>query len=344
MIHLDILDVNSILHSAQNVESLNKERSYGCPTGALKVLFRRIAYLLSAGHHVICAFDSKTDRKIIMPEYKANRVKFPEVILQSDLAYKFLTDLNISCVKVNGFEADDLIYNICNKYHMKVPRIYIHSSDKDLAHNIVNTRVEILSVNSNSLNINFGNFVEVFAEHDFRTPKNMVTLKKVFLGDSSDNISPFSSYNGVSGVKLFKRVLESVKEYNVYDPMINRTEEFADIMIDSLELEESDNEELRKRMKIFFPKEMDCSELVEPVNLDSISELHLASVLKSMNCIEGLRSLNLRHSVNSNPNIDEALREFGRRFKNGEYHVDKNLSFDNEMFGLDDSSIFIRDL
>lgn len=344
MTYLDIIDVNSVLHSAHNVDSISTDRVCGCPNGALSVLFRKIAYLLSTDHHVICAFDSKTDRKTIIPEYKANRTKVPEVILQSELAYNLLTELNISCVKVDGFEADDLIYSLCNKYHMKIPRIYIHSSDKDLAHNITNTRVEILSVNSNSYNINYGNFVEVFAEPDFKTPLNMVTLKKVFLGDSSDNIKPFRSYKGTSGVKLFKRVLENVREYSVYDPLLNRTEEFADIMIDALELEEVDKVELKKRMKIFFPREAEHGELIEPVSIDSINVAHFGSVLRSIRCFEGLRSLRISSSAAPSTRVNEILMDYGRRFKSGEFHVDKNLSLSDELFGLDDSSVFIRDL
>lgn len=344
MVYLDIIDVNSVLHSAHNVDSISADRVCGCPTGALSVLFRKIAYLLSTDHHVICAFDSKTDRKTIIPEYKANRSKVPEVILQSELAYNLLTELNISCVKVDGFEADDLVYSLCNKYNMKVPRIYIHSADKDLAHNVINSRIEILSVNCNSLNINYGNFVEVFAEPDFKTPLNMVTLKKVFTGDSSDNIKAFRSYKGVSGVKLFKQVLELVREYDVYDPNLNRTEEFANILIDALGLEECDLEELQKRMKIFFPREIDHSELIEPVSIDSISVSHFGNVLRSIRCFEGLRSLRLASSISASPRVNEMLMDYGKRFKSGEFHVDKNLSLSDELFGLDDSSVFIRDL
>lgn len=344
MVYLDIIDVNSVLHSAHNVDSISTERVCGCPNGALVVLFRKIAYLLSIDHNVICAFDSKTDRSTILPEYKANRSKIPEVILQSELAYNLLTELNISCVKMNGFEADDLIYSLCNKYNMKVPRIYIHSSDKDLAHNIVNSRIEILSTNSNSLNINYGNFVEVFAEPTFRTPVNMVTLKKVFTGDSSDNIASFKSSRGVSGVKLFKQTLEVVKEYGVYDPNLNRTEEFANILIDSLTLEETDREELQKRMSVFFPREADHSELIEPVSIESINVSHFASVLRSLRCFEGLRSLRKPSSISPSTRVNEVLMDYGKRFKSGEFHVDKNLSLSDELFGLDDSSVFIRDL
>lgn len=344
MIYLDIIDVNSVLHSAHNVGSVSAERVYGCPTGALSVLFRKIAYLLSVDHHVICAFDSKTDRSTILPEYKANRTKVPEVVLQSELAYNLLNDLNVSCVKVNGFEADDLIYSVCNKYDGQVPRIYIHSSDKDLAHNIVNSRVEILTVNSNSYNISFNNFVEVFAEKDYRTPKNLVTLKKVFTGDKSDNINAFKSYKGVSGKKLFMQILDLVAEFDAYDPYLNRTQEFAEIMIGALDLTEVDKEELSKRFKVFFPRQAEDLDLVDPVNMSGINVNHFAGVLRSIRCFEGLRSLGMSASSVPNTAVNETLINYGNKFKSGEFHVDKNLSFNEEFFGLEDSSLFIRDL
>lgn len=344
MVYLDIIDVNSVLHSAHNVDSISVERASGCPSGALSVLFRKISYLLSSNHHVICAFDSKTDRKAIMTEYKANRNKVPEVILQSELAYNLLTDLNISCVKTNGYEADDLIYNICEKYIGEVPRIYIHSSDADLAHNIVNSRIEILAVNSNTYNINYNNFVEVFSEPDFRVPKNLITLKKVFLGDKSDNIGMFHSSKGTSGRKLFLRVLDQVREFDAYDPALNRTRGFAEIMIDTLSLTEDDKKELSKRMDIFYPKDIELDSLVEPVGLTSINTTHFAGVLRSIRCFEGLRSLGLSASAVPSTKVTEKLIDYGRRFKSGEFHVDKNLSFGNDLFNLEDSSIFIREL
>lgn len=344
MVYLDIIDVNSVLHSAHNVENVSKERVCGCPNGALITLFRKIAYLLSVDHHVICAFDSKTDRSTILPDYKANRSKVPEVILQSELAYNLLSELNISCVKVNGFEADDLIYSICEKYDMKVPRIYIHSSDKDLAHNITNSRVEILSTNSNSFNIYYSNFVEVFAEPDYRTPLNMVTLKKVFTGDSSDNIKAFKSHKGISGKKMFKQILDAVDSYGVYDPYLNRTQDFAEIMFDAVGIDEVDKDELRKRMQVFYPRQVDPSELIEPVSIDSINVNYLGSVLRSIRCFEGLRSLRVSSSVSPNTKVNEMLMDYGKKFKSGEFHVDRNLSMSEELFGLDDSSVFIRDL
>lgn len=344
MVYLDIIDVNSILHSANNVETLASERANGCPNGGLIALFRKIAYLLSDDHYVICAFDSKTDRQTILKDYKANRTKVPEVILQQELAYNLLNDLNISCVKVDGYEADDLIYNLVNKYDGKVPRIYIHSCDKDLAHNVLNTRVEILTVNSNGYNINYNNFVEVFAEKDLRTPKTMITLKKVLMGDKSDNIRSFSSSTGASGKKLFRKVLAMVNEFDAYDPYLNRTREFAEIMIDALNLPENDKKELNKRMDVFFPKEISLSELVEPVSLDGINVRYFGGVLRAIRCFEGLRSLDISSSVAPNPKVNEMLMDYGRRFKSGEFHVDKNLSFDEDFFGLDDSSVFIREL
>lgn len=344
MVYLDIIDVNSVLHSANNVETIGSQRVSGCPNGALVVLFRKVAYLISIGHHVICAFDSQTDRRTILPEYKANRTKVPEVILQEELAYNFLNDLNISCVKVNGYEADDLIYNLCQKYDLKVPQIYIHSSDKDLAHNIVNSRVQIKSVNSNSYNINFNNFVEVFAEKDFRTPKTMVTLKKVFLGDTSDHVGAFTSSKGISGKKFFLKILDMVKEFDAYDPYLNRSREFAEILMDGLDLTESDRIMLGKRMDVFFPREYGQSDLVEPVDKKSINIALFGSMLRALRCFEGLRSLDLNFSIQPNPRVSETLINYGKRFKSGEFHVDKNLSLDEELFGLDDSSVFIREL
>src|SRR5215471_13934412 len=64
------------------------------------------------------AFDSRTPtfRHKMYGEYKANRQKTPEDLHeQVPLVEEFLTSLGIQCLKVEGFEADDIIATLAEK-------------------------------------------------------------------------------------------------------------------------------------------------------------------------------------------------------------------------------------
>jgi DNA polymerase-1 len=63
-------------------------------------------------------FDSrvKTFRHEMYPEYKANRQKTPDDLHeQVPLVEEFLTELGVQCLKVDGFEADDVIAALVEK-------------------------------------------------------------------------------------------------------------------------------------------------------------------------------------------------------------------------------------
>jgi len=89
----------------------------------------RSSFLLAA------VFDSRTPtfRHKMYPEYKATRQKAPdELHAQVPLVEEFLAALNISALRVDGFEADDIIATLAKKCREEKRQCYIISSDKDL--------------------------------------------------------------------------------------------------------------------------------------------------------------------------------------------------------------------
>ena len=338
---LDIIDVNSVLHSAQHVKAISGDRVRGCPVSGIKLITRKISYLLSTHSHVVCAFDSKTTRKVIMPEYKSGRKKNPEVILQAKLLYELLTKAGVTCIKMNDMEADDIIFNLVEKYRPVCIEINIHSGDMDLAHNIIDGRTRLLAVNDRSLNISAANLVEVISDVDIRIPSNLITAKKIFLGDTSDTIDPFVSEDRRTGKVLFNQFLDVIKKYELYEPSVNRTKEIFDVItVDALNLSAKDLEVLSKRCEIFYPRVKDIVE--EPCNIDQIDFEYYKSMVKSLKDFDSCRTL--IYSGESNTSVDEMLFDYGNRFKSGEFHVDNNLSLEEDPYKFDDSSFFIRDL
>lgn len=338
--NLNIIDVNSIIYSAQHVGSLSADRNRGCPVGGIKLLTRKLSYLLANHAHVVCAFDSRTSRRVIMPEYKSNRKRVPEVILQNELVIDFLSKAGVTCIKMNDMEADDIIFNLVEKYRPVSYEINIHSGDMDLAHNIIDARTRILAVNDRSFNVSYDNFSEVLSDVDVRVPLNLITAKKIFMGDKSDTIDQFVSTNGRNGKTLFKQFLELVASNDAYDPNMNRLREFFEILIGAMDFTDSDLELLSKRCDIFYPRQ---AEIIEtPCNIDDIDLNFYKTMVKSLKDIDSCRTL--VYTGPGNDEVDNQLFEYGNRFRSGEFHVDNNLSLESDPFEFESSSLFIRDL
>ena len=80
-------------------------------------------------------FDSRvpTFRHKMYSEYKATRQKTPEDLhAQVPLADEFLATLGIASLRVDGYEADDIIATLAKKCADEKRQCYIISSDKDL--------------------------------------------------------------------------------------------------------------------------------------------------------------------------------------------------------------------
>jgi DNA polymerase-1 len=90
-----------------------------------------------APRRLVFAFDeslSKSARKSIYPEYKANRSPAPdELRRQFAWCRQWLEQLGISCVSSNQWEADDLIGSLAHYHGSEQLPITILTADKDLA-------------------------------------------------------------------------------------------------------------------------------------------------------------------------------------------------------------------
>ena len=84
---------------------------------------------------LVVAMDSKakTFRSEIYPEYKAHRPPMPEDMpVQIARIEQILEALRIPMLRVDGFEADDIIGTLANKGHKMGIDVYICSRDKDM--------------------------------------------------------------------------------------------------------------------------------------------------------------------------------------------------------------------
>ena len=160
-------------------------------------------------------FDSRTPtfRHEMYSEYKANRQKTPEDLHeQVPLVEEFLTALGIKCLKVEGFEADDIIATLAEKCRSENRQCYILSSDKDLLQLVGGGIYELrpAKINRNNEAVSgSGPAWELIGPDEVKAewgvePSRVLDLLSL-IGDSADNISGVKGIGEKIAVKLMAR-------------------------------------------------------------------------------------------------------------------------------------------
>jgi len=134
--------------------------------------------------HIAVIFDSarKTFRNDIYPDYKAHRPPPPDdLIPQFELVREATRALNVACVDMPGFEADDLIATYATLAKEMGADVTVVSSDKDLMQ-LVDDKVIMFDAMKNT---------EIRAEQvmeKFGVGPDRVIEVQALAGDSSDNV------------------------------------------------------------------------------------------------------------------------------------------------------------
>jgi DNA polymerase I len=159
-------------------------------------------------------FDSRTPtfRHQMYPEYKANRQKAPDDLHeQVPLVEEFLSELGIKSIKIDGFEADDIIAALAEKCRSEKRQCYILSSDKDLLQLVGDGIYELRPSKINRSGGNSGSEPawELIGPEEVKTewgvePKKVLDLLSL-TGDSSDNVPGVKGIGEKTAVKLMTR-------------------------------------------------------------------------------------------------------------------------------------------
>jgi DNA polymerase I len=200
-----VIDGSFLLHRCMHVKGLLElETKAGIKTGGM-VGFANSCnkYISDLGlNNCIVVFDggiSKRRRKLY-PEYKGDtrREKSDPLYVEPDeekrkyresydfqvpLIERLCKSLGIKFVKINGLEADDVIYNICKRFCKGL--VYTISDDQDYYQMICETETLSCRVFRPMLN----EIVHVAAfERQMGYPFEQFLLRKAIIGDRSDSI------------------------------------------------------------------------------------------------------------------------------------------------------------
>ena len=191
-------------------------RPDGTPVNAVYGFANMLMKLLddTDADHVAVIFDAarKTFRSDIYPEYKAQRPPPPDdLIPQFAIINELVEAFNVPAVKMEGFEADDLIATYARQAREQGAEVTIVSSDKDLMQ-LVGDGVRMMDTMKNKMS----GPAEVMEK--FGVGPEKVVEVQALAGDSVDNVP------GVPGIGV-KTAALLINEYGDLDTLLERAEE-----------------------------------------------------------------------------------------------------------------------
>ena len=227
MSKLVLIDGNSILNRAfygimGSKMLTTKDGKYtNAVYGFLAILFKVLDD--TKPDYIAVAFDLKapTARHKMYEGYKANRKGMPnELAEQMPIVKEILTDMNITIIEKETYEADDILGTLSKTAEKKGIDVVIVSGDRDtfqLASNKVTIRIPHTKVGKTEVDY-FDE--EAIVEKYGIKPKQLIEVKGL-MGDTSDNIP------GVSGIGE-KTALELIKKYKTIDGLYKAIDEKKD--------------------------------------------------------------------------------------------------------------------
>lgn len=183
---------------------------YGC----VKEIEKERTRLARAGFDVITTvcFDmpSKRNEEENGTDYKAGRTKTldEDDFVDMRFIYDMLTEVGYNCYRLEGYEADDLVTAVCQRYKDRFDATFIYTPDKDLCINISeNVAVMRYKSGKSYTVIKKDNYTDVLSEEFGCTiPYNAILLFLATVGDKSDNVKGINKF----GPKAFDKLMGNI--------------------------------------------------------------------------------------------------------------------------------------
>lgn len=225
--HLFLVDGSGFIFRAFHALPPLTRKSDGLPVGAVSGFCNMLWKLLTEARDtnvgvtpthfaVIFDYSSKTFRKELYPQYKANRSAPPEELVpQFGLIRQATRAFNLPCIESEGFEADDLIATYARQAEAIGADVTIISSDKDLMQ-LVTPMVHMYD-SMKDKQIGIPDVVEKWGV----PPEKMIDLQAL-TGDSTDNVP------GVPGIGP-KTAAQLLGEFGDLDTLLARASEIKQV-------------------------------------------------------------------------------------------------------------------
>lgn len=284
---LKIIDVPSVLHSGYGT-SFGKRASYkGIPTGGLYTLVSVVAQAASSGDLIALVWDSPTNRRDFLPEYKSTRNPDPVIRFANKVSYKYFKNITSNCYKFEGYEADDIAYNIVEQYKESQFYIELYTADYDWAHNIFSDRQELYPANSNLCRVTKNNFEGIFSDSNCSMKFNALTVKKILFGDPSDHVPRFNP-DPLDSESCFKAFINFCDKNNLDYREKDSFLHFVNTFKNAFKSETVT--ELLNRAEVMFPRKINTEIILSQSKLNVQAFSKLCSLI---GCVKICKRLNI---------------------------------------------------
>lgn len=206
---LFIIDLMPFLYKGHFVFLRNPRMTAGgINTSALMGLSNGLMSILKREHpsHVVLAMDPEgpTFRHKAFPAYKAQRQKMPEDLAASiPYAFELAEALRIPVVRVDGFEADDVMGTLAVKGLEAGFDVYVATPDKDAAQ-LVRQGIRLYRPARAGDEAEVYDVEEVCSHWHLKDPSQMIDYLAL-AGDSSDNIPGIRGVGEKTAIDLLSR-------------------------------------------------------------------------------------------------------------------------------------------
>lgn len=232
----------------------------GESTGAIYGFLQMLKKLIKDENptYLAVAFDTAapTARHIAFEEYKANRPKAPDELQMQFLSVREMLDaFAIKYVEIEGYEADDVIATMVEKFGKDDLQIIVVTGDMDLLQ-LASEKTFVYLTKRGVTNIEVYDSKRVFEEFGVE-PERLPELKAL-AGDNSDNIP------GVPGVGI-KTAAKILKQSGSLEELLNKRE------IKGIgDIKQYENHILRNKELVTLCRNLDIQLVLEDLRLRDI--------------------------------------------------------------------------
>ena len=329
---LNVIDVSVYMHAGSKGKHSKDKSYYGVPTGGIEMLMRDLSLMEQDLQTVVLAFDSDTDRRGILEEYKQNRVQNKAVAYQNIKMFELLNRAGYKCVRMAGYEADDIINKVVKDNYDKYLKIKVYTADRDLAHLVDSKgKVSLVSPVSIGTDVNKENYKWVI-DNDRIVEYNCVLPYKVLYGDKSDNVRPLTfKTKGWTPETALDNFMESVKDKvgpeRFSDEIVMKW--WLQKIVKGREIVEEDAKEIIRRMKVMYPREIKESLKHEhrSINKEVITEICTMFNLRDVAKHWGLKMKKM------DDNMKEEMFKEKSYYDAGMFSIDESICLEVDVLG-----------
>lgn len=286
----------------RNSKNQNTSAVYGFLSSLLKILETE------KPDYIAVAFDTKekTFRHDKFPEYKANRQLIPDdMIYQLDYIKKILQAIDIEIITAPGFEADDIIGTLSEKFKNKNVQSYLVTPDKDFLQLVEDGIYVYKPLKKSVEDAEVYDTKKVEEEYGLK-PEQFIDFLAL-TGDPTDNIP------GVKGIGE-KTALELIKEFGSLDNIYQNIDKITKAALKQKLIEGKDMAYLSRELvtiKRNIPIDVDLEKLkIKSPNVSQLESILNELEIKTFNKrLENLLNAKIRSGTPTLFDLEEEKPE-----------------------------------